>query len=137
MGSDIYNVSWYVLHYYISLSKKAFPHASYILDTIFCYVFVKKGENCPAYNYLRAYKYRYLFLFCTYFSIDMCHTVTSLSSTTCAQKQLQDFFLQKAQKSWTAAYSCLKMEEISSSIKNKRYLLQRLKSDFSQSWECT
>ena len=114
-----------ITHYYISISKKVFPHASYFLDTIFCYVFVKKEKIVqPIYNYLRAFMYRYLFLFCTYFSIDMCHTVTSLSSTTCAQKQLQDFFCRRPKKvERTAAHSCLKMEEKSSSVKNKRYLL--------------
>ena len=106
-----------ITHYYISISKKVFPHASYFLDTIFCYVFVKKEKIVQ----LRTTYVLPILVLYIYFSIDMCHTVTSLSSTTCAQKQLQDFFLQKAQKSWTAAYSCLKMEEISSSMKNERY----------------
>ena len=118
-----------ITHYYISISKKVFPHASYFLDTIFCYVFVKKEKIVqPIYNYLRAYKYSYLFLFCTYISVLTCVTLSLLSAAQLVLKNsYKTFFLQKAQKSWTAAHSCLKMEEISRSIKNERYFKSKTK----------
>ena len=110
-----------ITHYYISISKKVFPHASYFLDTIFCYLFVKKEKIVQlrtTYVHINIVTYSCFVHIFQYWHVSHCHF--SQQHNLCS-KTVTRLFLQKAQKSWTAAHSCLKMEEISRSIKNERY----------------